>query len=368
MIRDSQAKEQTIETKRGEIRFRRELSQQELGGRVRIPETFSEDEIISVLLDSMEETRCIFDELAERIPHISPFLELGAERGQRSYVLSNEFAAQGFALDLSIDALQFGARLAEELGLHDAPLRICGDAYNLPFRSSSLPFVFCFATLHHFPDPAPVVGEVVRVLHDGGHFYFDGEPTRGLLALSLWTRYGHKLSRAEQVLDDLGILGFVSDGGGIEREYGIIENRFPLKTWVEVTRQFDEVEMRVNRALKMQFNPSESVLGVLLGRLLGGVTSATCRVRKDEPPLKVDSWEQRLICPTCYEEDSEFGLELLSSGKGLGCVHCDAVYPEHNGILMLLSRDMLEKLYPERIPAAERNTQTDPGSAWQKTA
>lgn len=338
---------QTIDAKRGEIRLRRELSRQELGEGVSIPETFSSDEILSVLIDSMEETRCVFDDLGERSVRISPFLEIGAERGHRSYVLTNEFSAEGFALDISIDALHYGNRLAEELSLDSAPIRICGDAANLPFRSNSFPLAFCFATLHHFPDPRLVIRETIRILQDGGHFYFDEEPTRGLITMPLWTRYGHKLSRTEQLLDRLGILGFVSEGGGLEREYGILENTFPLRTWIKAMQGFCEAELTVNRTLEIRFDPFQSSLKRWLGRMVGGVTSGFCRVCKDARPVHADNWIARLRCPTCSNQERDSRLQRLPHTQGLVCTHCGTAYPEHNGVLLLLSRDMQQKLYAD---------------------
>lgn len=347
-------KYQDIQAKRGEIAFRRVLSEQELGDEIHIPEAFSREEIMSVLADSMEETYRVFNRLVTRPIPISPFLELGAERGDRSFSLCNEFGAQGFAFDLSLDALQFGDRFVEELGFTEAPLRICGDAYNLPFRSNSFPFVFCFATLHHFPDPLPVVREVLRVLQDGGYFYFDREPTRGRLAVRLWMRRGYKLSCVEALLNRLGILGFISEGGEIEREYGILENTFPLETWVKLTALFSQTEMQVNRALKIQFDSSQFSFKQWLGRVLGGVTSALCLARKDELPLSVDHWVQRLRCPTCSTDKKEFGLKLLRSDEGLQCVHCGTVYPRCNGVLLLLPKDLRQELYPNWESALKR--------------
>lgn len=348
-MKDSE-NQQSIKTKLGEIRFRRVLSEQELGGETHIPEAFSKEEIMTVILNSMEETRSVFSGLVDSSLPISPFVELGAERGHRSFVLCNEFEAHGFALDLSMDALQFGDRIMKDLSLDKAPVRVCGDAYNLPFHSNSFPFVFCFATLHHFPDPTPVVQEATRILRDGGYFYFGREPTQGRLAIRLWTRYGYKLSWVEQLLDRLGILGFVSEGGEMEREYGILENTFPLSTWVDLTEPFDHVDMQVNQALKIRFDPSRFSFQRWLGQKVGGVTNALCHLTKSEPSLKADSWIQRLRCPTCSTQEEESDLELLPSNEGLQCVRCRTIYPQYNGVLLLISRDMREKLYPDWSP------------------
>src|SRR6266576_4373155 len=44
---------------------------------------------------------------------MSPFLEIGANAGHTSYLLCNEFSAEGFALDLSADSLRHGRALQD---------------------------------------------------------------------------------------------------------------------------------------------------------------------------------------------------------------------------------------------------------------
>jgi ubiquinone/menaquinone biosynthesis C-methylase UbiE len=84
------------------------------------------------------------------IGRMSPFLEIGANAGHTSYLLANEFGASGFALDISSDALRYGITLMDRWGLSRAPIRLAGDAINLPFKDGSLrlvlptnPFVGC---------------------------------------------------------------------------------------------------------------------------------------------------------------------------------------------------------------------------------
>src|SRR4051794_21245528 len=47
----------------------------------------------------------------EFIGEMSPFLEIGANAGHTSYMLANDFGANGFALDISADALRYGIAL-----------------------------------------------------------------------------------------------------------------------------------------------------------------------------------------------------------------------------------------------------------------
>ena len=119
------------------------------------------------------------------IPSLTPFLEVGANAGHTSYLLSNEFQADGFALDLSADALRHGQFLQEAWHLDRAPVLTAGDATRLPYRDNSLAFVMSFQTLSQFLDVESVVREVHRVLAPGGVFYFAEEPVRRQLTLRL---------------------------------------------------------------------------------------------------------------------------------------------------------------------------------------
>src|ERR1700694_5665955 len=67
------------------------------------------------------------------IGEMTPFLEIGSNVGHTSYMMANEFGADGFALDISADSLRYGVALQEAWGLSRAPIRVAGDAANLPF-------------------------------------------------------------------------------------------------------------------------------------------------------------------------------------------------------------------------------------------
>src|SRR5579884_3897865 len=86
----------------------------------------------------------------EFMGEMTPFLEIGSNVGHTSYMLANEFGASGFALDISADSLRYGATLKDEWGLSRAPVRVAGDALNLPFADGSIRFVMTFQTLAQF--------------------------------------------------------------------------------------------------------------------------------------------------------------------------------------------------------------------------
>src|SRR5258708_13706817 len=72
------------------------------------------------------------------IGEMSPFLEIGANAGHTSYLLANDFGAEGFALDISSDALRYGVALMDRWRLSRPPIRLAGGAINLPFKDNSL--------------------------------------------------------------------------------------------------------------------------------------------------------------------------------------------------------------------------------------
>ena len=117
---------------------------------------------------------------------MTPFLEIGANAGHTSYMLANQFAGEGFALDLSADALRHGVALMDRWQLSRAPVRVAGDAVNLPFRDGSIQFVMACQMLSQFMNIESVFLEVKRVLAPGGVFLFTEEPLRRLLSLRIY--------------------------------------------------------------------------------------------------------------------------------------------------------------------------------------
>src|SRR5580700_1208225 len=120
------------------------------------------------------------------IGEMTPFLEIGANAGHSSYMLANEFGASGFALDISADSLRHGRALMDAWKLQRAPVRVAGDALQLPFADNSLRFVCAFQVLSQFMDIGSLLREVTRVLQPGGVFLFGEEPLRRKLSLRLY--------------------------------------------------------------------------------------------------------------------------------------------------------------------------------------
>jgi len=57
----------------------------------------------------------------EFLGNMTPYLEIGANAGHSSYMLSNEFGADGFASDISADSLRHGIVLMDKWGSAQSP-------------------------------------------------------------------------------------------------------------------------------------------------------------------------------------------------------------------------------------------------------
>jgi len=348
---------QSTEAKKGEIEFRRKLVQQEVGGTALIadePDKAPQNKILTdrmskILTERMTKTYKQISVLRSKGIPISPYAEIGAERGQRSLVLENDLDAAGAAVDISFDMLKSCEYFAKIYNRKKLPLRICADANNLPFLSNTVPFFYCYQTLHHFPTPVPIVEEIHRVLTPGGSMFFDEEPFRKVLHLNLYVKeksYSTKaLNRSgfKKALDYL----FAAPSCD-EVEYGIIENdKISLKEWKNAFKPFSErnVSLTSARYITTPMYPRKNPLLFPIAYLLGGSISALCR-KAGQIPTDFRPITETLMCPACREIGSESGVYL--EGEAYKCRRCGISYPIHEGILFLFTPEKLRELYPER--------------------
>jgi len=154
-------RKQSAKVKKGEIEFRKYLSRQHVMVITIFPYEYDQQEILNVLKNRVEKSEVDFKILKTRNIPLSPFLEIGAERCQRANpLLTNRSQAYGVATDISIGSLKTAQYFRRQLKMETMPERVCCDAYNLPFRNGAFAFAFCYQTLHHFPDPTPILTEV----------------------------------------------------------------------------------------------------------------------------------------------------------------------------------------------------------------
>jgi SAM-dependent methyltransferase len=292
----------------------------------------------------------------EWIGGMSPFLEIGANAGHSSYMLANEFGADGFALDLSADSLRHGRMIQDKWGLAKAPLRLAGDAANLPFRDGSLRMVCAFQMLSQFMDLESLFREIARVLQPGGIFLFAEEPLKRLLSLRLYRcAYYETMKPWERRMYDWGLLGYlVRDviGAHQEESFGIRQNHtMGLKDWnTLIGRYFEDRKYeifvpergwgeRVVKRAAVLLDPHGSEWRA--ARLLGGTLAAVSR-KTGTPPAQqsVDHFEDFLRCPNCH------GTLNRTPADSLICAQCDYEAANEDGVYNLLPSAERAQLYP----------------------
>ncbi len=287
---------------------------------------------------------------AEFIGPMTPFLEIGANAGHTSYMLANEFGATGFALDISADSLRHGKHLMSAWNLAKAPIRLAGDAVNLPFADGSLRFVCTFQTLSQFLDIEAVFREVARVLQPGGVFLFAEEPLLRKLSLRLYRcPYYDSMKPWERKLFDWGLLGYlVRDviGAHQEESFGIRQNHtMGLAEWDAIAKKYF-VEQRYDafvpeRGWGERIVKRAALSNSRAARWLGGTLAGICKKAGTAPPeTSLAKFEAFLQCPDCKSSLS------LEGDQALVCAGCGYRAANEEDVYNLLPSADRAELYP----------------------
>jgi hypothetical protein len=241
--------------------------------------------------------------------------------------------------------------------LSRAPVRLAGDAINLPFKDGSLRLVLAFQMLSQFMNMERVFEEVKRVLVPGGIFLFAEEPLLRLLSLRLNRVPTYNLMKPwERKLYDWGLLGYLAKdviGADQEESFGIRQNHsMYLSDWHRlISKHFVDQEYelfvpergwgeRVVKRLAIRLDPHRSVWRA--SRLLGGTLAAVCRKAGDraEGSGSSDRFEALLRCPDCRSDLARDDSDTLR------CQACGYHAPNEGGVYNLLRSDDRAELYP----------------------
>ena len=335
---------QSFKSKKGEVNYRSKLSLQYLNKKTIFSNEPDQKQIIRKVKERVAKTKKDFINLKKEGVLFTPYLEIGAEFTHRSMVLADNYKAHGFALDISLESLSLANFFKKNLKVKKLPQRICADAYLLPFQDNSFNFVFCYQTLHHFPNPKKVIEEIYRVLKPQGVFYADEEPVSQTFNLNLWRRPTN-LRPWEKFLKGIFILPFLSQIGKTETDYGILENSFNLQTWEETLLLFQEatVQVETNPFPGRSELQKNSKLGwlkpSLRTRLLLNIIGGGIRIlaKKNGSISKSSKNGPLLVCPDCR----------IPLKNNLSCPKCHFIFPVVSRIKVLLKKNLIEKLYPQ---------------------
>lgn len=337
---------QPLAAQQAEVRFRQALVAHQ-NGLTSLPDELTGAEMEPLLRQRMIQTQQDMVALLQRGEKLSPFLEIGAERCQRSLVLQNDCQLTGIAADLSWDMLNQGAYYQHHFGLSQLPLRLCCDALHLPIASNALPFVFCYQTVHHFQHPWPLLRQIYRVLQPGGLFWVAEEPYQNRLKRPLYQ--GHALYSAttrQASKWKKGLDYFFAEQPCNERAFGIIENDdIPLSEWEHAFAPFVDKQLELQPLYRgnVPFRPSSwpTWLAQWPGGSLRGTVRKPGTIPADATPIM-----ESLICPVCLESHRE--VPVIPMTENYRCRQCQTVYPIVSGILMLLPPQQRQCLYPQR--------------------
>jgi len=338
---------QTNTAKLGEVKYRQKIVKQHLGETVHFPSEPTAKQFNQIVKNKLKETEKTFRKLQKRNIKLSPYLEIGSEHCLRPALLESKFKAKGFATDISLYSLMEAPRFARIFKFKKTPQAILADAYNLPFKSNSFPFIFIYETLHHFPNPKPVLEEIKRVLAPGGACLIGADPIKQAFQIQFWRR-PTKLRDWEKLLKATLLLPFISHIGKTEVEHGIIETAFSLKTWQDALSVFDKVEVTMKA---FPWGPTESVKKTqkenwispslktkLALYLFGGGLQALC-FKTGSSQIKIRSLSDTLICPNCKVSEKQENVIKKEKATFI-CPKCKSVYKKYHGVLVLLESSL----------------------------
>ena len=114
-------------------------------------------------------------------------LEVGCGLGT-DLVQFARVGANTYGLDLSGRSVELAARRLKEEGCRGCLLQ--ADAERLPFKDNAFDLVYSWGVLHHTPDTAGAIREMIRVCKPEGELLVMLYHLRSLVTLQVWLRYG----------------------------------------------------------------------------------------------------------------------------------------------------------------------------------
>lgn len=128
-------------------------------------------------------------------------LEIGVGMGADHLEWARAHPRSLSGIDLTDRAVSFTRDRLALYGFH-SDVRV-GDAENLTFADNTFDIVYSYGVLHHTPNTAWAILEVLRVLRPGGVAKIMIYHRNSVVGLMLWTRYGLLAGRPFRDLSDI---------------------------------------------------------------------------------------------------------------------------------------------------------------------
>ena len=188
---------------------------------------------------------------------LNTFLDVGAGTGRTlQFFLDRGRVVRG------IEPVRELIKQAEDNGIPEGLIQP-GSGESLPFADDSFDAVFECAVLHHVPDPARVVSEMIRVakkavfLLDTNRFG-QGPAAARILKLILYKAH---LWNAAKFVQTRGKMYTISEGDGLAYSYSVFDSYDQLSGWGDTVVS---VPVDQDGRLRSWFHPLLTCPGVLL--------------------------------------------------------------------------------------------------------
>lgn len=133
--------------------------------------------------------------------HGKKVLEVGVGAGT-DFIQWARAGAVAHGIDLTEEAIQNVRERLEVYGLTCAELRVA-DAENLPFDDGNFDLVYSWGVIHHTPDMAKALQEIIRVTKPGGCCKVMIYNRHSLRSISMYLKYGLLKGRPFRSLADI---------------------------------------------------------------------------------------------------------------------------------------------------------------------
>jgi ubiquinone/menaquinone biosynthesis C-methylase UbiE len=184
----------------------------------------------------------IEDYRAKDEPEIAGFAEFTRYRGKEvlevgvgagtDFIQWARSGAKAHGVDLTPEAIEHTTQRLQTYGLTCESLRVA-DAEHLPFPDESFDLVYSYGVIHHTPDTAKALSEIVRVMRVGGRGKIMLYNKRSSIAWLNWVRHallkGNPFQSVDKVLfDHMESIGTKAYTRG---EVLKMLEPYPLKLW-----------------------------------------------------------------------------------------------------------------------------------------